>query len=352
MNIKRIRKAVAPVARLALGAALLYLVFKRMHLPDFRAVLFGCLERWPWLITGIVMAGMALLLGVVRWRIILQARGLYLSWCRLLSIYLIGQFFNSFMLGMVGGDLVRAFYTSRAGNCRKTEAMATVLVDRLSGMLVIYLVALFVMIVNLRLFLSRWELHLPAMMMLILIACSTIFIVVVYNAHRFKQWPIFNYVRQRPGMERVFANLLDVFMMFARKPRLILKTSLLSLLGQAFLICQCYCLGRSLAIPLGISGYIAVIPLILSLAAIPITPGGLGVREALSVTMLGALGVARESALSVSLLVYGVALVWSALGGLVFIGYSSGAGRTLRDETAKLREEVAREAGEFGITGA
>jgi uncharacterized membrane protein YbhN (UPF0104 family) len=230
--------------------------------------------------------------------------------------------------------------------------MATVLVDRLSGMLVVYLVALFVMIVNLRLFLSRWELHLPAMMMLLLIAGGTIFVVLVYNVRRFKHWRIFNYVRQRPGMERVFSNLLDVFTMFTRKPRLILKTSLLSLLGQAFLICQCYCLGRSLAIPLGIAGYIAVIPLILSLASIPLTPGGLGVREALAVTMLGALGVARESALSLSLLVYGAALVWSAVGGLVFIGYSSGAGRTVRGEAAKLREEVARETGELGITGA
>ena len=95
-----------------------------------------------------------------------------------------------------------------------------------------------------------------------------------------------------------------------------------------------------------------MIPLILSLASIPLTPGGLGVREALAVTMLGALGVARESALSLSLLVYGAALVWSAVGGLVFIGYSSGAGRTVRGEAAKLREEVARETGELGITGA
>ncbi len=352
MNTRRIRKAVSTIARLALGAALLACIFSRMHFPDFRAVLLGCLERWPWLTAGIILAGLVLLAGAVRWRVILQARGLHFPWRRLLSVYLIGQFFNSFMLGVAGGDLARAFYVTRATGCRKTEALATVLVDRLSGMFMVYLVALLAMGLNARMFLSRWALHLPALMMLAMIAAGAVFLLAVYNAHRFKHWRVFDYLRRRPGMERILGNLMDVFVMFRRQPRLVLNTSLLSLLAQVLLIWQCYCLGRGLAIPLGVADYVAVIPLILSLAAIPITPGGLGVREALAVTMLGALGVASERSLSLSLLVYGVSVVWSAVGGLVFMGYSSNTGRTARGEAAELREEVAREAGEFGIAGA
>ncbi len=352
MSIKRTRKAVSTIARLALGAALLVCIFSRMNLPDLRAVILGCLGRWPWLAAGIILAGVVLLAGAVRWRIILTARGLHFPWRRLLRVYLIGQFFNSFMLGVAGGDLARAFYVTRATGCRKTEALATVLVDRLSGMFMVYLVALLAMGFNAQLFFSRWELHLPALMMLAMIAGGAGFLVAVYNVHRFKHWPVFNYVRRRPSLERILHNLLDVFDMFRRNPRLVLKTSLLSLLAQVLLVCQCYCLGHSLAIPLGFAEYVAVIPVILSLAAIPITPGGLGVREALSVTMLGALGVASERSLSLSLLVYGVSVVWSAVGGLVFMGYSSGAGRTARGEAAELCEEVAREAGEFGIAGA
>lgn len=349
---KRIRKAVSMLLRLALGVALIACIFRRMDLPDFHAVLLACLGRWPWLAAGAGLAGVVLLMGAVRWKIILAARGLDYPWNHLLRVYLIGQFFNSFMLGVAGGDLVRAFYVGRATGCRKTEALATVLVDRVSGMFMVYLVALLMMAINAELFLSHWALHLPALMMLAMIAGGVAFLLAIYNVRRFQHWAVFNAVRRRPGLVRVLGNLLDVFDMFRRQPGLVLRTSLLSLLAQILLVCQCYCLGRSLEISLGFTDYLAVIPVILSLAAIPITPGGLGVREALSVTMLGAMGVPSARALPLSLMVYAVSVLWSIVGGAIFMGYSSGAGRARRAEAAELREEVAREAGEFGIAGA
>ena len=66
-----------------------------------------------------------------------------------------------------------------------------------------------------------------------------------------------------------------------------------------------------------------VVPAVVCLAALPITPSGLGVRENLFVVLLtvdfAGFGVKPAEALSLSLLGYTLNLAWSAIGGLVYL---------------------------------
>ena len=88
----------------------------------------------PWaLIVSPLLVGLALLFGVVRWRIVLAAQGLHLPLGRATRISFVAQFFNSFLLGSTGGDLIKAYYAARETHHKKTEAVTTVFVDRLVG---------------------------------------------------------------------------------------------------------------------------------------------------------------------------------------------------------------------------
>jgi hypothetical protein len=66
-----------------------------------------------------------------------------------------------------------------------------------------------------------------------------------------------------------------------------------------------------------------VVPAVVCLAALPITPSGLGVRENFFVLLLAVdfpgFGVKPAEALSLSLLGYTLNLAWSAIGGLVYL---------------------------------
>ena len=44
------------------------------------------------------------------------------------------QFFNAFLLGSTGGDLLKAYYAARETHHKKTEAVVTVFVDRIIGL--------------------------------------------------------------------------------------------------------------------------------------------------------------------------------------------------------------------------
>ncbi|MFN2351386.1 MAG: lysylphosphatidylglycerol synthase transmembrane domain-containing protein [Kiritimatiellia bacterium] len=349
---KRFLKTFYAFLRLVVGLGIIFSIGTRIDFSEFQGVLQDCLRQWRWVAAALVLAGCILGLGAVRWRLMLRACAVPLPSGRLWRIYLIGHFFNAFMLGMAGGDLVRVFYTARATGCRKTQALGTVLMDRLSGMGMVYLVAGMMMAIHVDLFRSEWRLHLPALIMLGMIAGGCLLALLVFNVHRFRRWRVFNMVRRYPRLAEFMHNLLLAVDVFRQRPLLILQSSALSLIGQILLVLQCYCLGRSLMLPLGFFDYLAVIPLIASIAAIPVTPGGLGIREVLAVSMLGALGVPSSRSLPLSLMIYGSSLAWSLVGGLFFVIYSSSAGHTVREEVAELHEEVTGETGEAGVAGA
>src|ERR1700677_3945837 len=100
------------------------------------------------LVVSTVLVGVALFLGVVRWRMVLEAQGLHLPLGRATRISLVAQFFNSFLLGSTGGDLIKAYYAARETHHKKTEAVTTVFVDRLVGLWAMLLFASAMMIPN------------------------------------------------------------------------------------------------------------------------------------------------------------------------------------------------------------
>ena len=112
---------------------------------------------------------------------------------------------------------------------------------------------------------------------------------------------------------------------------------LLSVLNMSLLTLACLCLGLSLGVELRVRDYFTVFPVITVLSSLPLTPGGLGVREGLFVELLNTLGVSAAKALPLSLLTYLGGLAWSLLGGLVFLGYTSSRGQSFQQELTAMK---------------
>jgi uncharacterized membrane protein YbhN (UPF0104 family) len=66
---------------------------------------------------------------------------------------------------------------------------------------------------------------------------------------------------------------------------------------------------------------VTVFPVINAIAALPITPGGLGTRESASLYILAVFGVAAPQAVTISLFIYSEVLIWSLVGGVVYFFY-------------------------------
>jgi len=97
--------------------------------------------HWLWLAAAAVACFTAVLLTLVRWYYLVLTLGLPLRFSEALRIGFLGYMFNLAPFGIVGGDLLKAWLLARLQHGRRPEAVATVVVDRLVGLYLLFVVA-------------------------------------------------------------------------------------------------------------------------------------------------------------------------------------------------------------------
>lgn len=136
------------VAKYAVGAVLLgYVVYANWEPnPDvpgsgLKAALDRPIRLGPFLLAGLLCA-VNVFQTFVRWFLLVRAQGLPFTLRGAVRLGLVGYFFNTFLPGSVGGDLIKAAGIAREQE-RQTVAVATVLIDRAIGLAaLVWLVAL------------------------------------------------------------------------------------------------------------------------------------------------------------------------------------------------------------------
>lgn len=316
----RLRQTVNAFARLALGLALIGWMLTRMDRGHLAEAAHTAALQWPLLLLAHALIFAALFACLTRWKLILDAQALPLSWWTVFRLFFVGLFFNTFMPGGTGGDLFKAYYTARETSQRKTEAVATVFIDRIIGLVSLALLVFGVAAIRFRFFwqfpLARWP------YVIVLAGCFLGLGAVVFlfrtdllsDPERLAGWRRSRMARVMDALARVYG----AFYVCRCRPVLLAQTIALSLTIQFFLIGAGYCVARALGIALPLVDFATIIPIINIIGSIPVTPGGLGVREGVSVQMGRALGISQAPALLLAFLPYLSFLLWGLLGAVFF----------------------------------
>jgi uncharacterized protein (TIRG00374 family) len=289
------------------------------------------------LLLSLVFMGLTVLIGVIRWQNVLHLQQLNLPFSRIAQISFVAQFFNSFLLGSTGGDVLKAYYVARETHHKKTEAVVTVLVDRLVGLFSMLLFACLFMIPNRALIGSNKDLRLLAITVVaMMLACGGFLILAFWSGFskgipRARHW--LRKLPKGPVLERS----VDACRQFGRDPLFLCRILFLSMVLNGMCVLQFYALSRALHLHIPLEILAALVPMVTAVASLPITPSGLGVRENLFVLTLTAPGISLEpkQALLLSLMAYAGFLFWSAIGGIV---YATLKDRERLDEIAKESE--------------
>ncbi len=273
-----------------------------------------------WFALGIACIGIVVVLGVIRWRWILRVQGIDLSFRRAASINFVGLFFNAFMLGATGGDVMKAWYAAHETHHKKAEAVATVIVDRILGLLVLFVIALVMMgffwhrvydDVRLRTF--------------TIFTLAFVFGVVLVTALSFWKgfadfMPGLRALLERLPKYETMRRLISACRIYTLQPAVLIKASLVTVGVHGLSMLSIVCIGKGLGITAAtLVDYFLYLPIINSISAIPISISGLGVREGMYVAMFSRVGVNESAALAMSLLGYFAVLFWSLVGAPVYI---------------------------------
>ena len=345
------KKRLFSILQLALGVGLITFLFYRM---DNKADLLDALKD----IAGnrIYFAGsllgflVCIIMCTLRWRLILKAHGINISVRRALNLYFIGQFFNAFMLGSVGGDIVKAVIVTKEFPDKKTVAVTTIFIDRLIGLLSLVLLASTVTILRFKFFKRYPETRTIMLFMIAAAAVSGIMLFMAFHRNILEYRMIAAFINRYKTVGGIINRVYSAFQDCFTHRGLITRTVLLSLCNHIAIIGSALMLGMGLNISTTgnrssevgglkpevenlrsegvelkdeIINYLTVFPIINGVAAIPATPGGLGTREYATKFMMGLpeFNVPETRAITLSLLLYLTTMFWSLAGGLFYAAY-------------------------------
>ena len=110
----------------------------------------------------------------------------------------------------------------------------------------------------------------------------------------------------------------------------------IALAAQAVRIWTHWWCAQALGIAVAPGDLFVVVPLIATVAALPISIGGLGVREWAGVLLLAPFGITESAAVAIEVMAYFIGVATSLVGGLIFL-----SGREVRpSEVESLDPEV------------
>jgi glycosyltransferase 2 family protein len=101
--------------------------------PGLKELLQGPIE-YIWLLAATLLLIMALSLQLTRWFLLVRALDLPFTGRNAFRLGMVGLFYNTFLPGSIGGDLLKAYFIAKGQPGQRTKAVATVLIDRAMGL--------------------------------------------------------------------------------------------------------------------------------------------------------------------------------------------------------------------------
>mgnify|MGYP000210643208 CR=1 FL=1 len=329
------KKKLLSFGQLVLGLAVLaYILLRLERSGDFaklKEALAAAAANWPLIVGGITGFGFCIFLCILRWQLLLTAVGIRLPLGRLAELFFIGQFFNALMFGATGGDLVKAYYVAAETRHKKTEVVATVFIDRIIGLMALVAMTMVIMLARLNFFMARPETRAAFTFNVVLIVISAVAMFLVFGRKTAEHIPCLRRLESSTISGRIVLKAYSAFAICLRDRQILIKTIILSLLNHLVLIVCIFYFGLGVGSHLAFLDYLTVFPVINAIAALPITPSGLGTRESAALFLLGVLGVPPATAVTISLLIYAAIMMWSLIGGGVYFAYTYHHGKAPLD---------------------
>jgi len=251
---------------------------------------------------------------VLRWRALLIAQGTREPFLRLLSIYLEGNFFSNFLPSDVGGDSVRMLRIARLTG-RGTDAVSSVLVERLGGLFAVLLMGVTVV-------LSNWRLASSGGIGLLVLGAFGLFILgasLLFSLQGWRAWADRLSVSWLVALIGKLGKLYDSVYAFRSRGRALLMMLAFSLLFRLVSVLSLYVQSLALHVPISFIWLMMVISLISVVTALPLSLNALGIKEGAYVFFFGLAGIAAPQALALALLSRTVTLMVSLVGGMIYL---------------------------------
>jgi uncharacterized protein (TIRG00374 family) len=308
--------------RISVSAALIVLLLLRMDLGRTAEALRSVRPDY----FGLALATFAasLVLGAIQWRRLLSVQDIRISLGKAVSFYYVGAFFNVILPSNIGGDVVRVYDVYKVSG-KSNETIAATVTDRMLGLVGLGLLAV---PAGLHIASSRGTLGLdPGFGVTSILMVLAFVILLVFAFMVLMNRDLARGVARvlRPlfigGTRERARDIYESFHLYRSNTGDLLRAFGIAMVVQVLRVLVHYELSLALGLEIPVIYFFLFIPVIAIFIALPISIGGLGIREGLGVVLFCGVvqGLTKEQAFSMELLAGIVGVLVSLIGGVIYL---------------------------------
>lgn len=309
--MNKIRRFFTTALKVCISATLIYLLLKKIGVSTLVNHLVSA--NWQLLIVSMLVFSLSNLLGSYQWYLLLKSKNIGISLLQAMAYYHVGLFFNNFLIGYVGGDAFR-IYDIRRGFGDTTSAFATVFFDRIVGFFALSSLAMMVSLFWLQKFESTMTIVTTTVVL-----CGWIFCLIIL----FKE-------SMAKKMSWLFKLFLPRFLhdkgrelyyginRFRYDKILLLQLLFVSLFVQSLRIVTHFFAARAVGVQTSPLYFFIFIPIVALAASLPVSVGGIGIREQSGVALFTPVGIPSAKVAAFEFLAYLIGILATVPGGIIF----------------------------------
>lgn len=292
---------------------LLYLVLQKVGLEELIATIKGA--DLTFVVLAFILAPLSPLVSAIKWQILVRSQGKEVPLWYLFKLYMVGYFFNNFLPSNVGGDVARVY---ELGNRTKDPAgaAASVFMERLSGFIVLFAIAIIALLGNLTIA-ENSQLILTLVMVLVLFTGVMLLIWDTHLLNFVEKTFRFKMIEKYVNKFRKFHNQLHAY---KRDPHALAWSFVWSMVFHGTVIINMYIAALAFHKPIPFWGIAAITPIIGVVSMLPLTFNGIGIQEWAYVILFSWLGLPISVGLSAAILIRAKVLMMAVAGGLFYAG--------------------------------
>jgi hypothetical protein len=245
---------------------------------------------------------------------LLKALEIRLPLKRVIISFAGGIFFSLFLPSTIGGDLMRSIDLATHTK-RPKEIIATVFLDRLSGFAGLVILALLSLLLG-------WHFIRDMGVLFSVMIITGILIAILFILFNNFLYSKINSLLHNPNAGKIvelLKGLHEEIHYFRHHKRIIVNNLIVSILIQAIAPITFFTIALALGFKINIIYFFIFLPIIGAITLLPISIGGLGLREATAAFFFAKVGLASSSAIAMSLLNSLFIFVCGGIGGLIYV---------------------------------
>jgi len=310
------KKIAILLLKIGVTSALFILLFNKL---GFSAIFDRVVSADPlFLAAGCTIFFVSIFLSAVQWNLLLKHQGVIIGEKQTFILYMIGHFFNNFLPGAMGGDLIKV-YKLKSDHKRGKEGLVATFLDRFAGLFMLSLFAL----ISAAYLHHHPDIPFSGNLYLYIIAVFALFFAaLIFLFSRRVARIVYGTVLKNinpMNLRDKFSDLHNFLHLYRGNRILYIKVFALSLIIQFMRISVHWFAAKSIGFDIPFVVFLVFVPLIALIASLPLSFGGLGVREGLGQVLFTAAGFNGPMAVATQFLASLIGIAVSIIGGVLFI---------------------------------